>query len=87
MNQNLPPEEFDAFLAYADARSGNAARYGLDLGDAEDVKYRSPEKFRELLGLEEIPDNSPPPVQTPKPERAGGGGRAIRQLKKGLTDG
>lgn len=50
----LPDEgAFESFLAYADARSGNAQRFGVALGGDESVQYRSPEQFRQLLGLDE----------------------------------
>lgn len=42
------------FLRYADERSRNAELYGLPLGEERDVKYRSPEEFRKLLGLDQI---------------------------------
>ena len=44
---------FEAFMDYANTRSGNAARFGQSLGDAPGVKYRTPEQFRQLLGLDE----------------------------------
>lgn len=50
-NSYFTPEAFQEFLKYADARSGNAVQYGLDLGQTEGVKYRTPEEFRKLLNL------------------------------------
>ncbi len=60
MNADLTPDEFQAFLAYADNRSGQSAQYGLELGQADGVKYRKPEEFRKLLGLDkEARDGTP----------------------------
>jgi hypothetical protein len=41
-----------AFMAYADRRSGLAKEYELPLGETMRVKYRTPQEFREILGLE-----------------------------------
>lgn len=47
------PGEFEKFLAYADSFSANAQRFDDSLGAVEGVQYRTPEQFRELLGLAE----------------------------------
>ena len=54
----LSPDEYKAFLTYADNRSMQAARYGQNLGDTEGVTYRSPEEFRTLLGLNKETDRA-----------------------------
>jgi hypothetical protein len=41
------------FMAFANTKSQQAAEYGIQLGDEAGVKYRSPEDFRKLLGLDE----------------------------------
>ena len=46
------PGEFEAFMAYADARSANAQRFNLNLEQNDGVSYRKPEYFRKMLGLE-----------------------------------
>lgn len=45
---------YNAFLDYADTRSSMATRYDAPLGQADGVKYRTPEEFRKLLGLEGV---------------------------------
>lgn len=46
------PGVLQEFYNYIDLRSRNAAEHGLSLGTDENIKYRSPEEFRKLLGLE-----------------------------------
>lgn len=48
---DLSPSEFRAFMGYVDARSSSADRYGIELGDNPDAKYKSPDEFREIFGL------------------------------------
>lgn len=43
----------DDFLRYVDERTKYAADYGVQLGQRKNVQYRSPEEFRQLLGLDE----------------------------------
>jgi len=51
---DLSPSEGDAFMRYLNTRSGNAARYNVDLGDAQGVKYKSPEEFRKMFGFDQV---------------------------------
>jgi hypothetical protein len=57
MTADLSPSEIDAFKQYADTRSGNAARYNVALGDAEGVKYKTPEEFRKMFGFDKVGSN------------------------------
>ena len=52
VRQALHPDELQAFMSYVDSRTSNAERFGQPLGEADGVKYRTPEQFRQLLGLE-----------------------------------
>jgi hypothetical protein len=47
----LKPEELQQFYNYIDRRSAEAAASGAPLGPPGDVQYRSPQEFRELLGI------------------------------------
>lgn len=47
----LSDSEYTAFLNYANSRSNNAQRFQLPLGEGKGVEYRSPQDFRDLLGL------------------------------------
>jgi hypothetical protein len=51
INQDLSPDELQAFKSYSDTRVGNAERFDLPLGEEKGVTYRSPEEFRDLLGI------------------------------------
>jgi hypothetical protein len=53
IESDLSPDEFMAFKSYADIRTNNAQRFGVDLGEQAGIKYRSPEEYRDLLGLGE----------------------------------
>jgi hypothetical protein len=53
MNTELSPSEFNAFLAYADNRSAMSERYKMPLGQDEKAKYKTPEQFRKMLGLDQ----------------------------------
>lgn len=71
LHTDLSPQELSSFMEYADTRSSNADRYGIDLGDSSRVKYRSPEDFRKLLGLDggKVPQASEPkPRPEPQPQ-------------------
>lgn len=57
MSKDLSPSEVDAFLQYANQRSGNAARYDVALGDAKGVKYKTPEEFRKMFGFDKVGSN------------------------------
>lgn len=50
--ESFPGENLDAFFRFADIRSQNSERYGQPMGETEGVRYRTPEEFRELLGLD-----------------------------------
>ena len=58
MAAELSPSELNAFMQYADSRSGMATEYGIPLGGAEGVKYRTPEQFRTMLGLDKEADDA-----------------------------
>jgi len=49
MNSELSPEEFKAFLAYADNRSLMAQRYKIPLGQSKNLL--TADQFRKMLGL------------------------------------
>lgn len=49
VQSELSPDEFQAFQTFSDTRSGNAARYGDQLGTDPKVTYRSPQEFRDLF--------------------------------------
>lgn len=46
------PEVIEDFYRYLDLRSKQASEYALPLGQEKNVQYRSPQEFRQLLGLE-----------------------------------
>lgn len=53
VNAKLSPSEFDAFMAYADARSANSSRYDLPLGETDKVDYSKADRFRKMLNLDQ----------------------------------
>jgi hypothetical protein len=50
-NSAVTPDEYDAFLSYANARSSTAAQLGAPLGNVEGGHYISPRDFRVAFGL------------------------------------
>lgn len=71
VQEDLSAEEYQQFLTYAGERSGEADRWDLKLGDTPGVKFRTPEQFRQELGLTEREQPAPsanPPAQARRPE-------------------
>lgn len=52
LKNDLYPDELDAFMSYADARTRNSREYGALMGDNPEAQYTSPKEFRRLLGLD-----------------------------------
>jgi hypothetical protein len=48
---NLTEQEYQGFFAYAKSRIENERRYNVEPGNAEGVKYRTPEEYMVALGL------------------------------------
>lgn len=53
ISEVLDPDELDKFFQYADIRSRDNLTYGLKQG-REDVKYKSAQEFRKMLGLDRL---------------------------------
>jgi hypothetical protein len=49
----MGPEYWSKFVQYAESRIRASADYGIPLGQNEAVRYRTPDEYRVLLGLEE----------------------------------
>lgn len=52
IRQDIPEEDFPKFVDYLDTRSAMAERYRGVLGSEKGVEYRTPQEFRQMLGLE-----------------------------------
>lgn len=53
LNSELSPSELHAFMSYADQRSAMSQRYKTPLGGDQKAKYKTPEQFRKMLGLDQ----------------------------------
>lgn len=47
----LNPAQLQEFYDYVNIRSENAERFSIPLGTTEGIQYRTPEEFRQLLGI------------------------------------
>jgi hypothetical protein len=68
--------EWDQFVKYVDLRTSNAMEWDMKLGANGDVKYKSPEQFRKMLGLDggQIRESQPTPLRQPQPAVPAGQG-------------
>lgn len=53
MSSVLTPDEFNAFMDYANNRTAQSDRFDVALGTQEGVQYRNPTQLRKLLGFDE----------------------------------
>lgn len=51
IQKDLGDKDFKRFLAFADTKSAYSKQLGLGLGGDPSVQYRSPDEFRQVLGL------------------------------------